>query len=125
MSNILISGLINLEITLQCEGFPIQYVPVRYPFGGVNSTVSGVGYNIARALTVLGDQVQFLSMVGQDSAAIAVKKALEGDGIPGGCVLPILQQTPQSVIIFDPEGRRQINVDLKDIQERQYPPDLF
>src|SRR5688572_19347799 len=111
MSNILVSGLINLETTLQADSFPIHYVPVRYPFWGVNSAVSGVGYNIAKALHILGDDVRFLSLIGQDAAAVAVKKALEDDRIPAGYILPILQQTPQSVIIFDPEGRRQINVD--------------
>src|SRR5688500_15431850 len=125
MSSILVSGLINLETTLQAEGLPIQYAPVSYPFWGVNSTVSGLGYNVAKALNTLGDNVRFLAVIGQDAAAVAIQKALADDRIPAGYVLPILQQPPQSVIIFDPEGRRQINVDLKDIQERQYPPDLF
>ncbi len=57
MSKVFIAGLINIETTLQVDGFPISYAPVRYPFNGVNSSVSGVGYNIARALTRLGDQV--------------------------------------------------------------------
>ena len=47
MSRILVSGLINIETTLKVDGFPIPYFPVRFPFHGVNSTVSGVGYNIA------------------------------------------------------------------------------
>src|SRR5687768_12381162 len=98
MSNILVSGLINLEITLQSEGFPINYAPVRYPFWGVNSTVSGVGYNVAKALKILGDDVRFLSLISQDAAAVAIQKALADDCIPAGYVLPILQQTPQSVI---------------------------
>jgi len=49
MSTIFISGLINIETTVQVEGFPIEYSPVRYPFFGVRSTVSGVGYNVAKA----------------------------------------------------------------------------
>jgi len=47
MPNILVSGLINIETTLRVDGFPIAYNPVNYPFFGVNSSVSGVGYNIA------------------------------------------------------------------------------
>ncbi|MBN1285764.1 MAG: hypothetical protein JXB47_10225 [Anaerolineae bacterium] len=34
---ILVSGLINFEITARVDGFPIPYTPVRYPFFGVNS----------------------------------------------------------------------------------------
>ena len=66
MSNILVSGLINIETTLKVDGFPIAYEPVRYPFWGVRSTVSGVGYNIAKALTTLGDSVRLLSLIGRD-----------------------------------------------------------
>ena len=47
---VLVSGLINLETTLRVNGFPIDYNPVNYPFLGVQSRVSGVGYNLAKAL---------------------------------------------------------------------------
>lgn len=57
MDDILVSGPINIETTLKVEAFPLTYEPVRYPFFGINSTVSGVGYNVAKALTVLGNKV--------------------------------------------------------------------
>jgi hypothetical protein len=122
MAKILVSGLVNIETTLRVEGFPIAYTPVRYPFFGVNSSVSGVGYNIARALTVLGDDVRFLSLIGKDPMVKLVRAALERDRIPGENVLELLDHTAQSVILYDGEGRRQINVDLKNIQETAYPP---
>ncbi len=43
MMIIMIVGLINIEVALKVDGFPIVYSPVRYPFFGVNSSVSGVG----------------------------------------------------------------------------------
>ena len=52
MRPILVSGLINIETTLQVEAFPIPYFPVRYPFHGIRSTVSGVGHNVAKALRI-------------------------------------------------------------------------
>ena len=125
MGKILVSGLINIEITLQVDTFPIRYVPVRYPFFGVKITVSGVGYNVARALTTLGDTVHLVSMIGRDPAARLVTQALDRDGISGAFVVEQIQQTPQSVILYDQEGRRQINVDLKDVQEQTYPAALF
>jgi len=36
-----------------------------------------------------------------------------------------MKNTAQSVIVYDREGQRQIHVDLKDIQERVYPDDVF
>lgn len=125
MARILVSGLINIETTLAADGFPIHYSPVRYPFFGVRSTVSGVGYNVAKALTVLGDAVELLSVVGRDAPARLVSDALRDAGIRADGVLPLVEETPQSVIIYDPEGRRQINVDLKDVQEQAYPAEAF
>ncbi|MBE2224396.1 MAG: carbohydrate kinase family protein, partial [Anaerolineae bacterium] len=121
MSNILVSGLINIETTLKVDSFPLTYEPVRYPFWGVGSTVSGVGYNVAKALTTLGDEVLFLSLVGKDLLGDVVSTALAQDNIPSQNVLHLLEQTAQSVIIYESSGRRQIHVDLKNIQAFAYP----
>jgi ribokinase len=125
MPTILVSGLINIETTLTVEGFPLPYFPVTYPFFGINSSVSGVGYNLARALTTLGNRVNFLSLVGRDLAGEQVRGTLQRAAIADGYVLPQVEQTAQSVILYEPSGRRQIHVDLKDIQEQVYPPDRF
>lgn len=125
MSRILVSGLINIETTLAVDGFPVEYQPVRYPFFGVRSTVSGVGYNVAKALKTLGNDVCFLSMVGRDGAGHLVEDRLRAEGIDGDSILQLLGETPQSVILYEPSGRRQIHVDLKDIQEKRYPIERF
>ncbi len=122
MARFLVSGLINLETTLQVETFPVHYEPVRYPFHGVASTVSGVGYNISKALGTLGDQVTLLSLIGDDPPGWLARRTLAQDGVPAAGVLTCPSATAQSVILFGPDGRRQIHVDLKDIQEQVYPP---
>lgn len=119
------SGLINIEITLRVESFPLEYVPTRYPFFGVNSEVSGVGFNIAKALTTLGDTVDFLSIIGKDLAGGLVRARLRQCRISEDFIVEGIEQTAHSVIIFDKDGKRQIHVDLKDIQERVYPKELF
>lgn len=50
MSHVLVAGLINIETTVQVEGFPVEYTPVRYPFFGVKTTVSGVGLNVSNVM---------------------------------------------------------------------------
>jgi len=72
-------------------------------------------------LRTLGDEVELLSLTGRDPLASLVEQALERDGLPAGQVLPILGETPQSVILHDGDGRRQIHVDLKDVQQVPYP----
>jgi ribokinase len=125
MARILVSGLINIETTLQVDSFPLAYTPVRYPFFGVASAVSGVGYNVAKALTVLGHDVPFVSIVGQDIAARQARAALADISLPDRYVLDRMRHTAQSVILYDRDGRRQIHVDVKDIQEQAYPDEVF
>ena len=120
MNNILISGLVNTETTCQVRGFPINYYPIDYPFFGVNTAVSGVGYNLAKAMTTLGDNVKLLSMTGDDFAARYIREELEKLGIDTAPVKACLRQTPSSVVLYDESGRRQIYCDLKDIQDASY-----
>lgn len=115
--NILVSGLLNTETTVAVRGFPIAYYPIDYPFFGVNTAVSGVAFNIAKALRTLGDEVCLNSMVGRDFPAAYIRKSLEELGIDTNRVQPMLEKTPASVVLYDPEGKRQIYCDLKDIQE--------
>jgi acarbose 7IV-phosphotransferase len=125
MNKILVSGLINIETTLLVDGFPITYSPVRYPFYGVNSAVSGVGFNIAAALHRLGSPVRLLSLVGRDLGGDLARQAAETIGLDPKGVLPNLEKPPQSIILYELSGRRQINVDLKDIQDHSYPLEIF
>jgi ribokinase len=118
--NILVSGLLNTETTTAVRGFPIGYYPIDYAFFGVNTAVSGVAFNLAKALTTLGDSVVLTSMTGKDFAAAYICDALKKLSIGTDLVLPKLEQTPSSVVLYDPDGKRQIYCDLKDIQETSY-----
>ena len=117
---ILVSGLLNTETTTAVRGFPIHYYPIDYAFFGVNTAVSGVAFNLAKALKTLGDEVQLASMTGHDFAAAYIRDALQELDISTQYVQPKLRQTPSSVALYDPDGKRQIYCDLKDIQETAY-----
>src|SRR5512132_732548 len=101
MAHIFVSGLINIETTVRIDEFPIPYFPVRYDFHGIESSVSGVGYNLARALSNLGDQVHLASLIGRGSSARRILERLEADRIRRTWVLQNIDETPQSVILYD------------------------
>lgn len=126
MSRILISGLVNTETTVRVRQFPVNYYPIDYPFFGVKTAVSGVGYNLAKAMTALGDAVQLCAMTGADFAAEYIRDELETLGISREGVKQKLRETPSSVVLYDGDGRRQIYCDLKDMQETAYnfPADI-
>ncbi len=125
MAKILVSGLINIETTLKIDSFPLEYNPANYPFFGIKSNVSGVGYNVAKALNTLGSETKLMAMIANDMAGEIVKKAFAKDGLDTQYLKENLTGTPQSVILYDQEGKRQIHTDLKDIQEQFYPIDEF
>ncbi len=121
MSRIFVAGLINIETTLKVDQFPIPYFPVCYPFFGINSSVSGVGYNISKALTTLNNDVILFSLIGSDIASQTIRNSLRIDHIDDRLVINDLDRTAQSVILYDNQGKRQIHTDLKDIQEHREP----
>lgn len=120
MSDIVVAGLINIETTLKVKGFPIEYFPIDYPFYGVKSEVAGVGVNIPKAFTTLGEQVKVISLVGQDEEGKRVERYFKKEKWKTKYVKSELSDTPQSVILYDSTGRRQIYCDLKDIQDKSY-----
>ena len=120
MSKVLVSGLLNYETTARIRGFPVEYYPIDYDFFGVNSSLSGVAFNIAKAMTVLGNDVSLASLVGNDLVADMFYAELKRLGIETGHVVRKLKDTPASVVLYDESGRRQIYCDLKDIQETAY-----
>jgi len=124
MKNILVSGLINIDTTIKVDNFPIEYSPVEYNFFGVNSSISGVGYNIVKALKTLGNNPYFCSIIGNDMYKDIVINDLKKYNIESKYVLPLLGKTVQSGILYD-NSKRKIILDLKDIQETKYPIELI
>ena len=117
---ILVSGLINVETTVKVRKFPIEYFPIDYPFFGVNTRVSGVAYNIAKAFNTLGDDVKLITMTGKDFAAEYIGNEVRKISVSTDYMKPSLKATPNSVVLYDEEGRRQIYCDLKDVQDSEY-----
>ena len=120
MKRILISGLINTETTVKVKKFPIEYFPIDYPFFGVNTRVSGVAYNIAKAMKSLNDDVRLITMTGKDFGAQYIMSEMKKAGVSTRYVKDILEETPNTVVLYDEEGKRQIYCDLKDLQEAAY-----
>lgn len=114
---VMVSGLINMEASCPVKQFPIEYFPIDYPFSKIALGISGVGYNLIRNFMKLGDDVTFVSMVGSDLWGDVIREQLEKEGFCADYVYPILSSTPQSIILYDNTGKREIYCDLKDYQE--------
>ena len=117
MSKIFISGLINVETSLEVDSFPIIYSPIEYPFNKINTSVSGVGYNIAKALKTLDDDIDLFSIVGDDLNSETIRTELHFEEISDEHLIIYDGDTASSVVLYDKEGKRKIYCDLKDLQD--------
>ena len=85
MANFLVSGLVNVETSVRVRGFPVPYYPIDYPFFGVGLGVSGVGFNVEKALKMLGNRVSLRSLIGRDALKIRISGG--GEGFPDAAAL--------------------------------------
>ena len=81
MKKIVISGLVNIETTVAIDEFPIEYSPIDYRFFGVETSISGVGYNVTKALNTLGSKVDVLSLIGNDIYRESILNEFDKEGI--------------------------------------------
>lgn len=112
-----VSGLVNRETVVPVKSFPIQYFPIDYPFFKVNTSTAGVGFNVAKALTTLGDDVQFFSYTGNDAEGKCIDEELRENNISTEFIQKELKATASSVVLYDGAGKRQVYCDLKDVQD--------
>lgn len=116
---IFVSGLTSVETTLGVRGFPVTYYPVDYPFFGINTAVAGSGFRTATGSLALGDDVDFVTLIGDDFNGARVLDAFDRYGLSNRFVYKKLQSTVASVVLQEtPYGRRQLYCDLKDAQEQ-------
>jgi sugar/nucleoside kinase (ribokinase family) len=125
MAKIVIAGNINVETNLRVERFPVAYNPAQFTMFGIQSNVSGVGYNVAKSLHTLGNEVRMTAFLGDDMNAGLVTAELQQIGIDDRFIERTAAGTAQAVILYDVTGKRQIFSDLKNVQDLRYPEARF
>ena len=79
-----------------------------------------MAYNLVKALKSLGDDVSLVTMTGDDFSADYIKAEVVNAGVDTKYINSILKATPNSVVLYDGNGKRQIYCDLKDVQDVKY-----
>ena len=118
MKPIFVSGLVNVETSLEVDHFPVEYNPVEYPFFGIATNVSGVGLNIAKALKTLGTNGDLATIIGDDLNGAIIQRFFKQEGLKLDHALVSKDfPTSESVILVDKTGKRKIYCDLKRLQD--------
>lgn len=123
---IFVSGISSVETTLAVKGFPVTYYPVDYPFYGINGYVAGSGYRTACGCKSLGDDVEFLTLIGDDFGGRRIVDAVRDYGLDDKYIYKTLAASVESVVLQEvPFGRRQTYCDLKDVQDKTIDANAF
>ena len=86
--DVLVCGTLNLETTFPIAGFPLNYEAICYRPFEIRSQPSGVGFNIARALSTFGNRVRLASMVGSDFLGTVLRQSMPKFGLSGEFICP-------------------------------------
>lgn len=126
MSKFMVAGFIQTETIIKVEELPLPYKQLCSDDGIVDLNIGGAGYNEALALRWLGNDVDFMSIVGKEYATEKYKLALRPAEIDLDMqyVLPILDATPNVTILYA-NGKTQTFEDLKYIRQAKYDCDLY
>lgn len=113
---VIVIGLTNVESNIAVESFPIHYSPIEFSFFKTKTAPSGVGLNLALAFKILNDDVTLYSLGADDFLNKVIEAYLDENEVKHD-IQKVLKETPESLVLFDKEGRRKIYCDLKDCQD--------
>jgi acarbose 7IV-phosphotransferase len=125
MSKVLVMGPIYAETTVKVSSIPLPSDGLIESNFGITTGFSGHGYNVSRALTKLGDIVNFLSVCGNDPIKLMMEDKLIKVGISNEFIVPTLSETPHTLVLFSDEKTRQIINDLKESYDIDYDASMF
>lgn len=119
----LVVGNVNLETSLKLDAFPLENASSYRPHS-LELSVSGVGFNVARALETLGTTVRFASVVGPDTAGGFVRAELQ-KMVVDTSYRHTGKRTGRSLVLTDAAGARHVHTDVGGVAEAVYPPERF
>lgn len=126
MGRFMVAGFIQIETIVKVESLPVPYMQFQSVPDMIDTNIGGCGYNESLALRWLGNEVDFMSMVGKDWDNNGFYKKLMTNEVDLSFeyVLPLLDAMPSSVILYH-NGTKQIFEDVKDIRTVPYDYALF
>lgn len=111
---ILVAGNVNVQTTVRLDGpLPLDYAKVRYLGGGIADQVGGVGWNVALGIAREGLAVRLATLLGPGPAAAAVLQRVSEEPLLDPLIARVLDATPRSVVLQEPDGRGAILTDLR------------
>lgn len=120
MSSFVVAGITQIETIVKVNKIPIEYSPLTSVPDSIYTAPGGDAYNESLALKWLGNKVEFLSVVGSNQDFSIFNPHDREVTISTEYILPIIDQTPTQVVLYDQNRQEQIFEDIKGLREAEY-----
>ena len=120
MFNYVIAGITQLETIVKVKEIPIEFRPSTSSPDAIHTSAGGDAFNISLALKWLGDEVNFMTVVGKHQDLSIFNPSDREVTLDTQYVMPVMKESPIEVLFYDDRRRQQGFEDLKDIREAQY-----
>lgn len=120
MFNYIVAGITQLETIIKVRQIPIEFEPSTESHDAIHTSAGGDAFNISLALKWLGDQVKFMTVVGEKQDLSIFNPADREVTLDTDYVMPVMRQSPIEVLFYDERRRQQGFEDLKDIRDAEY-----
>ena len=128
MGKFVVAGITQVETIVRVEQVPIVYTPLTTEVNSIYTGLGGDAYNESLALRWLGDDVKFMSIIGRDRSVDELNPPGNEIQLSTEYVVQRMEETPNCVILYDKDRRKQIVDEDDDGPERAAHPlrrDLF
>lgn len=120
MSRFVVAGIIQIETIVKVEKIPVVFSPVTSAPDTIFTSAGGDAFNESLAFRWLGDDVDLLSVVGRNQDLGILNPANREVTLDDKYILPIIDNTPTQVVLYDNDRREQIFEDIKGLREAEY-----
>ena len=120
MSKFIVAGITQLETIVKVKEIPIKYEPYTGERDTIYIAAGGDAFNESLALKWLGNDVEFMTVVGENEDLSIFNPSNREVTLPTDYFLPIIKETPKEVLLYDARRRTQRFEDLKDIRDAKY-----
>ena len=114
MFNYIVAGITQLETIIKVRHIPIEYEPNTSSHDAIHTSAGGDAFNISLALKWLGDEVKFMTVVGEKQDLSIFNPQDREVTLDIDYVMPVMHESPIEVLFYDERRKQQGFEDLKD-----------
>ena len=123
MAKFVVAGITQIETIVKVEQIPVEFQLVTAMPDSIHMSAGGDAYNESLALTWLGNDVTFCSIVGKNFDMNFINPPDRQITLRTDYIMREMEDTPLEVILYDKNRKQQIFEDIKNLRDMPYDMD--